>query len=257
MEHISGEVAWYCVNAGCPAQLIRNIEHFVSRPAMDIAGLGIRIVEQLVESGLVKDVADLYRLNREDLLKLEGFADKKAENLLAAISDSKQQSLARLINALGIRGVGEVMAQDLTRHYHNLEDLSHASETELRQIEGVGPNIALAILDWFAQPRNQSLLARLKTAGIWPQSDNTGINGGPLAGMTFVVSGTLPSLSRDGVKEFIQKSGGKVVDSVSRNTSYLILGTDPGSKLEKARGFGISIIDEAALRRMVEGLQVE
>ncbi|MBN2258541.1 MAG: NAD-dependent DNA ligase LigA, partial [Anaerolineaceae bacterium] len=145
----------------------------------------------------------------------------------------------------------------LTRHYHNLEDLSHASETELRQIEGVGPNIALAILDWFAQPRNQSLLARLKTAGIWPQSDNTGINGGPLAGMTFVVSGTLPSLSRDGVKEFIQKSGGKVVDSVSRNTSYLILGTDPGSKLEKARGFGISIIDEAALRRMVEGLQVE
>ncbi|MBN2256546.1 MAG: NAD-dependent DNA ligase LigA, partial [Anaerolineaceae bacterium] len=111
VEHISGEVAWYCVNAGCPAQLIRNIEHFVSRPAMDIAGLGIRIVEQLVESGLVKDVADLYRLNREDLLKLEGFADKKAENLLAAISDSKQQSLARLINALGIRGVGEVMAQ--------------------------------------------------------------------------------------------------------------------------------------------------
>jgi DNA ligase (NAD+) len=253
VEHITGEVAWFCVNAACPAQLIRNIEHFVSRQAMDIDGLGIKIVEQLVESGLVKDVADLYSLKTEDLLKLEGFADKKADNLLEAIATSRQQPLSRLINALGIHGVGEVMAQDLTRHYHDLDALSRTSETELRQIEGVGPNIALAIVDWFAQPRNQSLLSRLKNAGVWPQASETLSAGSPLAGLTFVVTGTLPTLSRDGVKEYIQQAGGRVTDSVSRKNSYLVLGADPGSKLDKARELGIPVIDESALRKLVEG----
>jgi DNA ligase (NAD+) len=253
VEHLEGEVAWFCVNAACPAQLIRNIEHFVSRPAMDIAGLGIKIVEQLVEAGLVKDVADLYSMKREDLLELDGFAGKKADNLLEAIETSRGQSLARLIIALGIRGVGEVMAQDLTHHYHDLEALSQASEVELRQIEGIGPNIALAILDWFAQPHNRSLLQRLKNAGVWPQASENAVTGGPLSGKTLVVTGTLPTLSRDGVREFIQNAGGKVTDSVSRNTSYLVLGLDPGSKLEKARQLGVPIIDEAGLRKLVEG----
>ncbi len=253
VEHITGEVAWFCVNAACPAQLIRNIEHFVSRQAMDIDGLGIKIVEQLVDSGLVKDVADLYSLKREDLLKLEGFADKKADNLLEAIATSRQQPLSRLINALGIHGVGEVMANDLTRHYHDLEALSRASETELRQIEGVGPNIALAIVDWFAQPRNQVLSSRLKSSGVWPQAPEIVSTGGPLSGMTFVVTGTLPNLSREGVKSFIQNAGGKMIDSVNRNTSYLVLGADPGSKLGKARELGVPIIDESALRKLVEG----
>jgi DNA ligase (NAD+) len=254
VEHISGEVAWFCVNAACPAQLIRNIEHFVSRPAMDIEGLGIRIVEQLVSSGLVKDVADLYSLNKTDLLSLDGFADRKADNLLEAIAVSRQQSLSRLTNALGIRGVGEVMAQDLTRHYRDLEALSCASETELRQIEGVGPNIACAIVDWFSQSHNQALLARLKEVGVWPYSTSNQIaEGGRLDGLTFVVTGTLPGLSREGVKEYIQKAGGKVTDSISRNTSYLVLGIDPGSKLEKARSLGVAIIDENALRKLLEG----
>jgi DNA ligase (NAD+) len=253
VEHLAGEVAWFCVNAACPAQLIRNIEYFVSRPAMDIDGLGIKIVEQLVVSNLVKDVADLYALNRDDLLKLESFAEKKADNLLAAINNSRGQPLSRLINALGINGVGEVMAQDLSHHYRDLDILSQASETELRQIEGVGPNIALAIVDWFAQSRNQSLLVKLKNAGVWPQAVETAMAGGPLSGMSFVVTGTLPNLSRDGAKEFIQNAGGKVTDSVSRSTSYLVLGAEPGSKLEKARSLGVTIIDEAGLRKLVEG----
>ncbi len=253
VEHLAGEVAWFCMNAACPAQLIRNIEYFVSRPAMDIDGLGIKIVEQLVASDLVKDVADLYSLKRDDLLKLESFAEKKADNLLAAINNSRVQPLSRLINALGIRGVGEVMAQDLSHHYRDLDALSQAGETELRQIEGVGPNIALAIVDWFAQPRNKSLLAKLKNAGIWPQAAETAAAGGPLSGMTFVVTGTLPNLSRDGARELIQNAGGKVTDSVSRSTSYLVLGAEPGSKLEKARSLGVTIIDEAGLRKLIEG----
>ncbi len=253
VEHYPGEVAWYCVNAACPAQRIRNIEHFVSRPTMDIDGLGIRIVEQLVDSGLVKDVADLYTLKREELLKLEGFADKKVDNLLDAIAASRQQSLARLISALGIRGVGEVMAQDLTHHFRNLDDLGSAGEGDLQQIEGVGPNIAYAIVDWFNQPKNQALLVKLKQAGVWPEA--AGVSQtvtGPLTDLTFVVTGTLPTFSRDEVKEYIQQAGGKVIDSVSRNTSYLVLGVDAGSKLEKARSLGVPILDEAALRKMVE-----
>jgi DNA ligase (NAD+) len=254
VEHIQGEVAWYCVNAACPAQLIRNIEHFVSRPAMDIAGLGIKIVEQLVEAGLVRDVADLFTIKRGDLLTLEGFAEKKADNLLEAINVSRQQSLARLINALGIRGVGEVMATDLTRHYNDLDELNTASESELQQIEGIGPNIAFAIVDWFRRPGNQTLLLKLKQATLWPVARAGSLDGtGPLAGLSFVVTGTLPSLSRDAVKEYIQRAGGKVIDSVSRNTSYLVLGAEPGSKLEKARELGVTIIDEADLRKLVEG----
>ena len=213
---------------------------------MDIEGLGIRIVEQLVASGLIKDVADLYTLKRENLLQLEGFAEKKVDNLLDAIGNSRNQSLSRLINALGIRGVGEVMAQDLSQHYRDLDALGRASETELQQIEGVGPNIALAIVDWFAQPRNQSLLGKVKKVGLWPQSGPNIQRRGPLAGMTFVVTGTLPNLSRDGVKEYIQQAGGKVTDSISRSTSYLVLGVDPGSKLEKARSLGVPVIDEDA-----------
>ncbi len=168
MEHLAGEVAWYCVNAACPAQLIRNVEHFVSRGAMDIVGLGIKIVEQLIEANLVQDVADLYTINREDLLSLEGFAGKKADNLLASIQQSKQQPLARLLTALGIRGVGEVMAGDLTRHYSDLDQLSRATSDDLQIIEGVGPNTAQAIVDWFSRPANRKILDKLRSAGVWP-----------------------------------------------------------------------------------------
>ncbi|MBK8417341.1 NAD-dependent DNA ligase LigA [Candidatus Villigracilis saccharophilus] len=251
VEHFEGEVAWYCVNAACPAQLVRNIEHFVSRGAMDITGLGIKIVEQLIESKLVKDVADLFTLNKEQLLELEGFAEKKAENLLKSLEQAKAQSLNRLIAALGIHGVGEVMSGDLSRAFGDLSELSKASAEKLQQIEGVGPNIAESIVDWFSQPANQNLLKKLNTAGVWPVAKkDEKKKEGSFTGLTFVVTGTLPTLSRDGVKEFIEQNGGKVTDSVSKKTSYLVLGENPGSKAEKAQTLGVKIINEAELREL-------
>jgi DNA ligase (NAD+) len=259
VEHFEGEVAWYCVNAACPEQLVRNVEHFVSRGAMDIVGLGIKIVEQLIAEGLVKDVADLFTLKKEQLLELEGFAEKKAENLLTSLEQAKGQSLNRLLSALGIRGVGEVMAADLTHHYPDLEALSKATVGDLQEIEGVGPNIAEAIVDWFARPANQNLLKKLKAAGVWPVAQITASSLSPqggeqtpggLTGLTFVITGTLTGFTRDGIKEFIQSNGGKVTGSVSKNTDYLVLGENPGSKLDKAQELGVKIINEEELRRL-------
>ena len=261
VEHFEGEVAWYCVNSACPAQLLRNVEHFVSRGSMDIVGLGIKIVEKLVETGAIKDAADIYSLKREDILQAVTKKDRKtdkeppgkiAENLLGAIENSKQQTLGRLITALGIRGVGEVVAGDLARHFGSLDSLSKVSSDDLMQIEGVGPNIAEAIVDWFQRPANQKVLAKLKKAGVWPKAvEKAKKEQGALTGMTFVVTGTLPNFSREQAKEFIEEYGGKVTDSVSRKTGFLVLGEEPGSKFEKARSLGVKIISEDELRKMV------
>jgi DNA ligase (NAD+) len=232
---------------------VRNIEHFVSRIAMDIAGCGIKIVEQLIEAGLVKDPSDLYALKKEDLLNLEGFAEKKADNLLEAIAASKRQPLNRLITAIGIHGVGEVMAADLAKKYPDLEALSKAGQAELMTIEGVGPNIAEAIVDWFSVEGNRQLIRKFKQYGVWPVSDISASKPAgpqPLDGLTFVVTGTLPTFTRDGAREYIQKFGGKVSESVSKKTSYLVLGENPGSKLDKARELGVPVLDEGGLRRL-------
>ena len=251
VEHFEGEVAWYCVNSACPEQLVRNIEHFVSRGAMDIVGLGIKIVEQLIEAGLVKDVADLFTLKKDQLLKLEGFAEKKAENLLASIEQAKGQSLNRLIAALGIHGVGEVMAGDLSRGFGDLSALSKVGMEDLQQIEGLGPNIAESIVDWFAQTANQKVLKKLKAAGVWPVAKkDEKKKEGALSGLTFVVTGTLEGFTRDGIKEFIETHGGKVIDSVSKKTSYLVLGDNPGSKFERAKSLGVKILNENQLRKL-------
>ncbi len=252
VEHFKGEVAWYCVNAACPAQIIRNVEHFVSKGALDINGLGIKIVEQLIAEGLVKDVADLYTLTKEALLGLEGFAVKKAENLLAAIAASKAQPLNRVITALGMRGVGEVSARDLATHFPSLDLLAQATAEDLQTVDGIGPNIAEAIVDWFSRPANQNLLAKLKAAGVWPVGgeQSTVSSNQSLTGMTFVVTGTLPTLSRDEIKEYIESRGGKVTDSVSKKTSYLVLGENPGSKHEKAVSLGVPVLGEAELRQL-------
>lgn len=254
VEHLENEVAWFCVNAACPAQLIRNIEHFVSREAMDIVGLGIKIVEQLVDAKLIEDIADLYRLTKKDLLKLEGFAEKKAENLLASIEKSKSQSLSRLIIALGIRGVGEVAATELASHFKNLDMLAKATSDQLQKLEGIGPNIAMAITDWFSRSKNREILAKLKSYGLWPieQEKVPKSIAQTLAGMTFVVTGTLEGFSRDEVKDYIESYGGKVIESVSKSTTYLVLGENPGSKLEKARSLNIRIISEQELRDIAE-----
>lgn len=253
VENLPGEVAWYCVNVACPAQLVRNLEHFVSRGAMDIVGLGIRIVEVLVSVGLVRDVADLYYLKKEDLLDLEGFAEKKADNLIASIDGSRTRPLSRLINALGIRGVGEVMASDLARYYPDLDALTKTTFDKLQQIPGVGPNIAQAIVDWFARPANLQVLEKLRTAGVWPRVEGPSRSEAapqPFSGMTFVVTGALEGFSREGVKEYIQSLGGKVTDSVSKKTSYVVVGESPGSKLDKAKALGVAVIDEGALREL-------
>jgi DNA ligase (NAD+) len=253
VEHFEGEVAWFCVNTACPAQLIRNVEHFVSRGAMDIVGLGIKIVEQLINAGLIHDVADLYRLGREELLGLDGFAEKKADNLLLAVEASKNQSLARLITALGIHGVGEVVASALARSFRDLDSLSKATLEDLQTIEGIGPNIAQGIVDWFARPANGLVINKLHLAGVWPLEQAA--RGGSsisqvFSNMTFVVTGSLSGFTRDEIKEFIERRGGKVTDSVSKKTSYLVLGENPGSKLEKARSLGVPILDELQLRTL-------
>lgn len=253
VERLAGEVYVFCVNAACPAQLIRNLEHFVSRGAMDIVGLGIRIVEQLVGSGLVGDVADLYTLRRDSLLGLEGFAEKKADNLLASIEASRGRPLARLIAALGIRSVGEVMAADLARNFIDLDRLAQAPVEALMGIEGIGPNTAQAIVDWFARDANRKVLQKLRVAGVWPVAEAAQPRPAaeiPFSGQTFVITGTLPNLSREAAKEFIQARGGKVTDSVSKKTSFVVVGDAPGSKLEKAQSLGIPILDEAGLRNL-------
>ncbi|GAB4501158.1 MAG: NAD-dependent DNA ligase LigA [Anaerolineales bacterium] len=255
VEHLAEEVAWYCVNAACPAQLIRNVEHFVSKSGLDISGLGIKIVEQLIAAALVSDVADIFFLKKEDLLALEGFAEKKADNLLEAIRAARAQPLARLLAALGIRGVGEVSAKDLAAAFGSLDALAAAPAESLQNVEGVGPNIAAAIVDWFARERNQQVLTKLKAAGFWPISRQNlpASENLPLAGLTFVVTGTLPTLSREAVKEFIEARGGKVSDSVSKKTSYLVLGETPGFKYQKALALGVPVIDEAGLKKLAAG----
>lgn len=255
VERVPGEAATYCVNNACPAQLVRNLEHFVSRGAMDINGLGIRIVVQLVESGLVRDLADLYAVTKEQLLELDGFAEKKAENLIQGIQQSRERPLARMITALGIPSVGEVLAADLARAYPDLERLGRASVEELMRVAGVGPNTAQAILEWFAIPANQEVIRKFREAGVWPVSRPDGTDHDaplPLSGLTFVVTGTLPTYSREQAKELIQNNGGKVTDSVSKKTDYLLVGENAGSKLEKAQQLGVKIIDEAALVSLIQ-----
>lgn len=244
-----GEVAYYCTNAACPERIARNIEYFVSREAMDIEGLGERGVRQLLEQGLIHDEADLFTLTVDDLLQLEGFADKKARNLLNSIQAAKQRPLARLIAALGIRGVGSTVAELLAQHFRSIDRLAAAGSEELQSLEGLGPHTAKAIVEWFANPRNRTLIEKLRRAGVRleetaaPQprlSDR-------LAGLTFVLTGTLPTLKRNEAAALIEQHGGKVVGSVSKKTSYVVVGEEPGSKLTKAQELGVPLLDEAGL----------
>ncbi len=252
VSQIPGEVAWYCINPACPAQLVRNLEHFVSRGTLEIVGLGIKIVEQLVEAHLLDDPADLYALKKEDLLTLEGFAEKKADNLLEAIAASRSQPLPRFLNALGIRGVGEVMAADITRHYPDLDQLAAATLEDLTQIEGIGPNIAQAIVDWFARPVNRALLEKFRARGMWPiaEARPQPMGSQPLAGLVFVITGTL-SVPRDEIKALIEAHGGKVTGSVSKGTDYLVAGDAAGSKLAKAAELAVKVMGEDELRGLV------
>ncbi|HML20119.1 MAG TPA: NAD-dependent DNA ligase LigA [Aggregatilinea sp.] len=249
------EVALYCTNPACPERIARNVEYFVSRGALDIDGLGERGVRLLLDLGLIHDEADIFYIKPDDLLPLEGFGEKRAANLMTSIERAKHRPLARLIAALGIRGVGSTTAEDLVEHFHSLDALAAASVKDLVGVDGVGPRTAQSLAEWFAEPRNKALIEKLRAAGVElvdtsakPVNDSD-----KLAGMTFVLTGTLPSLTRTEASEIIQRNGGKVTDSVSKKTSYVVAGDAPGSKLDKAQKLGISILDEAALLELVNG----
>ncbi len=241
------EVALYCVNQACPSRLIRNIEHFASRGAMDIEGMGIKLAKQLVDSGIVQDIADLYSLTIDDLLGLEGFAEKRAQNLVDAIDRSRSQSLTRMIIALGIRNVGESVAADLARHFGSVESLASASKSDLESLEGIGPVVAETIHDWFHQPTNAAVLEKFKARGVSLEMAEVEQRAQSLAGLTFVITGSLETMSRSEAKELIQSAGGRVVGSVSSKTNYLVAGDAPGSKLAKARALNIEILTETQL----------
>ena len=253
LQRGEGEVALFCVNAACPEQLVRHLEHFAGRNAMDIEGLGIKVADLLVAEGRVKDVADLYRLTVDDLLSLEGFAERRAENLVRAIDASRAQSLARLINALGIRGVGETVAADLAEHYGDLAALAAADRDDVQGVPGIGPETAAAITGWFAQGRNRKLLDKLRAAQVWPQARRPAKAGNrPLQGLTFVITGTLPDLTRHDAKALIEMHGGKVTGTVSARTDFLVLGGEPGSKALKARALGVRTIGSNELKRLIQ-----
>ncbi|MCC5857970.1 MAG: NAD-dependent DNA ligase LigA [Ectothiorhodospiraceae bacterium] len=235
----------------CSAQRVGAILHFASRRAMDIDGLGEKIVEQLVDRELVRTPADLFRLEHATVAGLERMGDRSADNLLAALSRAKATSLPRFLYALGIRHVGEVTAQRLAEHFGDLEPIMAASEEELVQVPDVGPVVAQAIAHFFAEPHNRDVIRQLLAAGVrWPvvhRSPRTQ----PLAGKTFVLTGTLAGMSRDQARNRIQALGGKVTGSVSRKTDYLVAGESPGSKLDKARELGVTVLDEAGMRALL------
>ncbi len=247
----AGEVAYFCTNSACPAQLVRNLEHFVSRSAMDIVGMGINTVQQLVDVDFLQDIADIYSLKKSDLMNLEGFGDKKVDNLLSAIEDSKTRPLYRLLIGLGVHGIGEVAAQDLANLFKDLDSLMHVSVEYVEAIEGFGPNMAESLVSWFQNPENQEVLRKLKSAGVWPVAEEKTDQPQTLAGLTFVITGSLPTYSRTEAKDLIESLGGKVTGSVSKSTNYLVAGKSPGSKLDKAQSLAIPILSENDLIQLI------
>jgi DNA ligase (NAD+) len=245
-----GEKVTRCPNPDCFGALTRSIAHFASKSAMDIDGLGEKIIQQLVSEGLVRDFADLYALTEGDLVPLERFAEKSAQNLVNAIQNRKKIPLWRLINALGIRYVGEATAQLLAQHFQTLEDLGKAHEADLLEVEGIGPQVARSILEFFASPRSRELLLKLREAGVEGQAQVRAA-ARPLEGKTFVFTGGLSHYSREEAKSLVVARGGKVTSSVSAKTDYVVAGADPGSKRAKAQELGVSILDEAGFEELV------
>ncbi|MGQ9779676.1 MAG: NAD-dependent DNA ligase LigA [Bacillota bacterium] len=250
---LEGEVAARCVGAACPAQLREGIIHFASRNAMNIEGLGPQIIAQLIETGLIHDAADLYRLREEDLVELERFGPKSAANLVRAIAATRENELARLIFALGIRHVGENVARVLAEHFRSMDALAAASEEELLAIPAIGPKIAASIVSYFREEQNRRLLAKLRAAGVRMEEGEAAPAGPqPLAGKTFVLTGGLASMTREEAEERLRALGAKVASSVSRKTDYVVVGKDPGSKYQKALELGITILREEEFLKMLE-----
>jgi len=236
----------------CPAQVKQALLHFASRRALDIEGLGDKLVDQLVEGKVVRTPADLYKLGVAGLAELERMAEKSAANVFAAIDKSRRTTLARFIYALGIRHVGETTAKDLARHFGSLDALLDADEAALVEVHDVGPVLAQSIRQFFTEPHNREIIAQLRAAGVqWPEGAPQRAAAGKLHGLTFVLTGTLPTLSREDAKELIESQGGKVAGSVSKKTNYVVAGDDPGSKLERANELGVPVLDEQQLKATI------
>ena len=247
-----GEVDWRCVNANCPARLREELLHFSARGVMNIEGLGDAMVSQLLAAGYVKGIADLYHLKKEQLLALDRVAEKSAQALLDEIERSKKVPLARVLFGLGIRFVGERTAQLLAAHFGSMDALMEASANELEAVNEVGPRVAQAIIEFFAEPKNRALVERLREAGLTFIAEKR-VTTSTLEGLTFVLTGTLPNLTREIAKEKIESAGGKVSGSVSKKTSYVVAGAEAGSKLDKANSLGVAVVDEAGLLALLDG----
>jgi DNA ligase (NAD+) len=245
------EVAYRCVNAACPAKRRESLLHFASRHAMDIDGLGDKIVDQLVAKGLVKDVADLYTLKLDTLIDLERFAEKSAQNLLDEIEASKKASLARLIYALGIRMIGERTGQLLAAHFSSLDELADATEEQLLEVGEVGPKVAASIAEFFSESANQKIIKKLDKYGVKPTAEKRVVKSQKFAGKSFVFTGGLANRSREAAAELVQQHGGKISGSVSKKTDYVVVGTDPGSKCDKAKELNVTILTESEFDKLL------
>jgi DNA ligase (NAD+) len=246
------EVAYRCVNASCPAKRKQSLLHFAGRHAMNIDGLGFKIVDQLVDSGLVKDLAGVYSLDLDTLANLERMGEKSAQNLLDEIAASKKVSLARLIYALGMRFVGERTGQLLAEHFGDMDAIAKATAEELTAVGEVGPKVAASIAEFFSEKANQELIKKLRKAGLNFTEARKQIAENRLHGRSFVFTGTLERHSRESAGELVQQYGGKVIGSVSKNTNYVVAGADPGSKLDKAKSLGVTTLDEAAFEKLIK-----
>jgi DNA ligase (NAD+) len=248
-------VAYRCVNVSCPARRRESLLHFASRHAMNIDGLGDKLVDQLVEKGIVKDFADLYKLDVDTLAGLERMAEKSAQNLIDEIAASKKNSLARLIYALGIRFVGERTAQLLAANFGSMEKVAEANEEELTGVTEVGPKVAEGILEFFSEHANRKLIDRLRAAGVNMKEERAAPKSAKFAGMTFVFTGTLANRTREDAEALVAAHGGKAGSSVSKKTNYVVVGTDPGSKFDKAKSLGVPILDEAQFEKLLSSKQ--
>jgi DNA ligase (NAD+) len=242
-----GEVARRCANSSCPARLRETILHFAGRRVMDIDGMGEALVDQLLTRGMVHSAADLYHLTAEQLLSLERMGEKSATKILDNIENSKKRPLARVLNGLGIPFVGERTGQILADYFGDLDKIAAASVQDLQQADEVGPKVATAIKDFFAEERNRTLVDRLRAAGLQFHQEVRRKAAGALTGLNFVLTGTLPNLTRDEAKDRIEAAGGKVVGSVSKKTNYVVAGEEAGSKLAKAQELGVAVLDETGL----------
>jgi len=249
-EVVKEEVIYRCIGLDCPAQLKGRIKHFASKRAMDIDGLGVKLIDQLVDKGLVKDVADLYYIKKDELIALERMADKSAQNIIDAIEKSKTKPLGKFLFALGILHVGETTAEDLANHFPRLDDFFHLSEEDLMEVEGIGPEVSASVVRFFKDKKNRESIERLEKAGV-KLIESKGKEKGKLAGKTFVFTGTLKTYGRDEARNLVESLGGTTASSVSKKVDFVIVGEDPGSKLDKARDLGIKTLTEEQFKKMI------